>query len=398
MGKIEILAPAGDWDMLSAAIDAGADAVYFGCWLNMRTKNFKAEDLPAIIKRCHDKGIKAYMTVNSIIYEHELEMLDSLLKTAKDSGIDAIICWDHAVIEGCRKHGIDIHLSTQASVANSVALLGYKKIGIARVVAARECSLSDIKKLSGKGMEIEVFIHGAMCVAVSGRCFMSAFQFNRSANRGECLQPCRRSYKIHDPETGNELMVENHHVLSPKDLCTIDILDKIIDAGATSLKIEGRNRSPEYVRYTVSAYKEALRSISENRFDDDKKKELKDELKKVYNRGFSTGFYLGKPIDEWCNSYGSRSTKVKEYVGKVANFYRNAKAAEIHIEAGSIHKGDKILIIGPTTGCKEMVAGSMQINGETVDAAKKGENIGLKVEDTVRKNDRVYVWKKREHT
>ena len=392
---MEILAPAGNWEMLTAAINAGADAVYFGIQgLNMRAnaKNFTIDDLPEIINKCHQNNVKAYLAINTIIYDTELEKTKQIISKAK--GIDAIICWDLAVIKLARENNIPVHLSTQGSAANSLAISEYKKLGVTRIVLARECSIEDIKNLN-TDVELEAFIHGAMCVAVSGRCFMSQYLYGKSANRGECIQPCRRSYNITDPETHKELELDNHYVMSPKDLCTINIIDKLIEAHVKAFKIEGRNRSPEYVKTTVEAYKSAINAYNEGRLTKELKEKLKLKLKKVYNRDFSTGFYLGKPIDEWTNQYGSKATHVKEYIGRVINYYKKPKVAEIYIETGSFEKGNTLLIQGPTTGSVEIIADSIQYHDKEVNISKKGQSVGIPT-PLVRKNDKVYIWKKRE--
>ncbi|MGM5482094.1 MAG: U32 family peptidase [Nanobdellota archaeon] len=392
----EILAPAGDWQMLSSAISAGADAVYFGVTgLNMRAnaKNFNEDDLSKIVSTCHKNGVKAYMAVNTIVFDSEVKRLEFILKKAKQAGVDAIICWDLAVVKLAKEKKLPIHLSTQASAANSLALEEYKSLGIKRVILARECSLEQIKALN-TSLEIEFFIHGAMCVAVSGRCFMSQYLYGKSANRGACIQPCRRKYLITDPETEKQLEIENHYVMSPKDLCTIDILDKLLDSPVSSFKIEGRNRSPEYVSIAVKTYKKAIKAHKENYLTDEFKKTLKNDLKKVYNRGFSTGFYLGTPINEWTDQYGSKSSYVKVFVGTIVNYYKVPKVAEIKLETGQINKGDKLLVQGQKTGNLEVQVESIQLNDGQVSSAKKGDTIGIK-SPLIRKNDKVYVFKKR---
>jgi len=395
--KIEILAPVGNHEMLSAAINSGADSIYFGIsGFNMRAgaKNFMPDEMKTIVSKCHTNGLKAYLALNTIIFEHELEKVKSILKLAKDSGVDAVICYDMAVARFAEKLKIDVHISTQASVSNSSAADVYKKLGAKRIVLARECSLKDIKKIKKKDIEIEVFIHGAMCVSESGRCFMSEHLYGKSANRGECIQPCRRAYKITDTETKKELVLDNNYVMSPKDMCTIMFIEKLIDAGINCFKIEGRNRSPEYVKITVEVYKQAIELYSQKKLTLAKKKQLYKKLQKVYNRGFSDGFYMGKPIGDWAESYGSQSTMVKEYVGYVVNYFKTPKVAEIKLQSGHVKLGDKILIIGPTTGCVEEKITSMQVNKKPIKSAKKPGTFALKI-PLVRKNDKVYLWKKR---
>lgn len=392
----ELLVPAGNHEMLSTAINAGADAIYFGIkGLNMRAnaRNFTIDDIPQIAQKCHENNIKAYLAINTIIFDGELEDTEKIIQKASEANIDAIICWDLAVINLAKKYNLAIHLSTQASAANSLALAEYKKLGVKRVILARECTLYKIKNLN-TNLEIETFIHGAMCVAISGRCFMSQYLYGKSANRGECIQPCRRKYEITDPETKKQLELDNHYVMSPKDLCTIDIIDKLLEANIHSFKIEGRNRSPEYVKTTIEAYKEAIQAHKNNQLTKELKEKLKQKLKTVYNRDFSTGFYMGTPIDEWANQYGSKSTLLKEFVGKVVNYYKKPEVAEINIETNQIDKGDTLLIQGETTGCVETTAEEMQLHDKQTDQAKKGQNIGIKT-PFVRRNDKVYVLRKR---
>lgn len=400
--KPKLLAPAGDFIALKAAIDAGADEIYFGIkGLNMRAgaKNFDVKDIKKIVDICHSKNVKALLALNTIIYNDESEKAESIIIKAKNFGIDAIICWDFSIIEPCKKHGMKVHISTQASLSNYQAIKSLKKYypNIQRIVLARECSLEDIKKINEQiikdklDVEIEVFIHGAMCVSESGRCFMSQELFGKSANRGECLQPCRRNYEVYlkDPEEGHGLLLGNDYVMSPKDLCAMPIIDKIIEAGVAALKIEGRNRNPEYVHTVVSAYKEVVDEYYRNKDIDRLKKQLVEELKKVYNRGFSTGFYLGKPMNEWTKEYGSSSTETKEYIGKVMNYYPKAGVAEILIASGALKENDKIMIQGMTTGILKQKVHGMIVDDKKLDNARKGQTITLKTEK-VRKNDKLY--------
>ena len=391
--------------MLSAAINAGADAVYFGVQqLNMRitAANFKISDLKSVCKKCHEnKGrkIKAYLTLNTIIYNNELSEVTASLKKAKAAGIDAVICWDPAVILECKKQKIPIHISTQASISNAASAKFYHELGTERIVLARECRLTDITEIKKKvpGLGIEVFAHGAMCVSVSGRCFTSQFLFGKSANRGDCLQPCRREYETYriTDEENNELILGNKFVMSAKDLCTIDILDKLMDAGADALKIEGRNKSAEYVSVVTAAYRKAIDACMNGNLDDKLKAELKSELQKVFNRGFSTGFYMGVPINEFTDVYGSKSTEIKIHVGIVKNYYKKVSAAEILIEDNSLKTGDEVFIIGPTTGCVRQQIKSMQIEHKEAGMVKKGQRVAVKVEGVVRVNDKVYLIKNR---
>ncbi len=328
--KPELLAPAGNFVSLKAAIDAGCDAVYFGIKnFNMRqgAKNFEIKDLKKISKICKENEVKAYLTLNIIVHEDEIKKIKTIIKKAKEY-VDAIICWDLSVIQLCNKHKIPIHISTQASVSNSESAKFYKKLGAKRIVFARECSLEQIKKITkAVKIESEVFIHGAMCVAVSGRCFMSQFSYGKSANRGQCLQNCRREYTIKDIDREFEFKLGNNYVMSAKDLCTLPFLEKL--KGFTSLKIEGRNRPPEYVKIVVKVYREAI----DSKLTKELKAKLLKKLKTVYNRDFSSGFYLGKPINEFTNEYGSKATTKKQFVGKVKNYFTKNKVAEIQVES-----------------------------------------------------------------
>ncbi|MBW2996189.1 U32 family peptidase [Candidatus Woesearchaeota archaeon] len=390
--KPELISPAGDWISLRAGIDAGADAVYFGLKefsMRAKAKNFDLKELKKVVDECHKKKVKAYLALNTIIYEDELEKIKNILKEVKKAKVDAIHAWDLSIVGEALKLKIPVHLSTQASVSNSEAAKFYKKLGIKRIILARECSLEQIKEIKKvKGLEIEVFVHGAMCVSISGRCFISQFEFGKSANRGECLQPCRREYTVSDEE-GNKLKLGNNYVMSPKDLCALPFIEKLkfVDA----FKIEGRNRSPEYVKTVTEVYREAIdKKLTKARI-----KQLMKKLKTVYNRGFSSGFYLGKPMPkDFTDVYGSKATRKKVYAGKVLHYYGNIKVAEVKVEAGSLKTGDEIMIQGPTTGVYEQKLKSMEIKHKKVKEVKKGNAVGIKLEKVVRKNDKVFVIKK----
>ena len=412
--KPEIMSPAGDWVSLRAALDAGCDAVYFGVQgFNMRARadNFTAASLGRIARLCHAANARAYLALNTIVYEGELGKVRALLARARAAQIDAVICWDFAVIGQARRLGLPVFASTQMSVSNSAALLQlYRNFDIKRFVLARECSLVDIKKIrrnlfktlgaQAREIEIEVFAHGAMCVSVSGRCFLSQFEHGKSANRGECLQTCRREFIVRDVLRGHELALGNNYILSPKDLCTLPFIEKLIDAGAASLKIEGRNRSPEYVATVTAAYRRAVdfyfdyRAARDfkHRFDD-LKKELLENLARVYHRGFSTGFYLGKPIDQWHDIEGSTATTRKEYAGVVSNFYKNHSAAEIRVESTEFAPGDEIMFQGATTGVFSQHVKTIEINRMRVERACKGALVAVKADRHVRRGDKVYVIK-----
>ena len=396
--KPELLAPVGNWAMLVAAIESGADAVYLGVkGMNMRAtaKNFSLGELEKIVNYSHKKGVKLYLTVNTIVYENELTKLKSILQKAKDYSVDAIICWDFAVINLAKEIGIEFHISTQASISNSESANFFSKLGATRCVLARECSLEDLKKIKKKTkIGIEVFAHGAMCVSVSGRCFISESIYGKSANRGDCLQPCRRAYDkvlIKDKEEDHELILGNDYVMSPKDLCTFEFLDNILPF-VDSLKIEGRGKSPEYVKKVVSVYRKGIDRILDNTFTKDFVSEKMEELHTTFNRGFSTGFYMGKPISEFTNEYGSKSKKKKYTLGRVTNFYKKINVADIEITSNKIKKGDTIIIIGNKTGVHEQVVESI-ITESKKKIGLKGDVASIKMEKVVRKNDAVFLWK-----
>ncbi len=392
----ELLSPAGDFVSLRAAVENKADAIYFGLkQLNMRAaaKNFSLAEMKKVVDYCHKNKVKAYLTLNTIIYDNEIKKAEQILKKAKQAKVDAVIAWDLAVLEICKKLKLKIHLSTQANVTNSETIKFYKKLGVKRINIARELSLEQIKKLK-KDVEIETFVHGALCVSISGRCFLSQSLYKKSANRGECLQPCRREYEIKDMETGFKLKLGNNYVLSPKDLCALSFLDKLIKAKIDALKIEGRNRSPEYVAIVTKVYREAIDSYYKKRYNKNLVNKLTKELKTVYNRGFSSNFYLGIPNKrDFTDEYGSKATKKKLYIGYVKNFYKKINVAEIKIEANSIKIGDELLIIGNKTGVKQEKVKSMEINHKKVKSAKKGQRVAVKLKNIVRKNDKVYLFK-----
>jgi putative protease len=392
------MAPAGDWTMLQTAVNAGADAVYFGVdKLNMRAKakNFTLKDLNDIVEFCKENNVKTYLTINTIVFEEEISELEELIIAAKNVGIDRIICWDLSVAELCSQHDYPFCISTQGSVSNSLAASVYKKLGAVRIVLARECSLEEIKKIrDNTNLEIETFIHGAMCIAVSGRCFMSHHMFGQSANRGECVQPCRREFEVYDSAADKSLLIGEDYVMSPNDLCAIEFIDKLIEAGIDSFKIEGRKRSPEYVTKTVSVYRKAIDLYSEGKLTGDIKKEMLEELKQVYNRGFSSGFYFDVPSsEEYANIHGSKATKKKEYLGKVLNYFSKVKVAHILIESGSLNQNDDLLIIGETTGVVEIKVSSLLINDEAAASAEKGDEVTFVVDEFIRPRDKVYLFK-----
>ncbi len=385
--KYELMAPAGNFPMLVAAIKAGANSVYFGLKefsMRKNAENFTIKDLNKIEKICKPKKIKRYLTINTIIYDNELKKLESTIKKIKNK-VDAVICWDLSVISLCRKYKIPFHISTQASVSNIKSAEFYKKLGAERIVLARELNLKQIKKIS-KIIEVETFIHGAMCVAISGRCFTSQFLFNKSANRGQCIHPCRRSYIVRDKQEGFELEIENDKILSAKDLCSLPFIEKLKKSGIKAFKIEGRNRDPRYVDTVIRVYRKAL----DKKLSSSEIKKGLEELKKVYNRGFSSGFYLGIPTsDDFAKVEHSAAKEKKHFIGKIIHYYPKIKVATIKL-VSQLKIGDEIVIIGKSTGLEKIKVESMEIKGKPVKKAHKGQEIGLKI-PFVRKNDQVYI-------
>ncbi len=403
----ELIAPAGDRTSLLAALQAGADAVYFGAeGYNMRaaSKNFTSNDFPDIADLCRKHTAKAYLALNTVIYDHETGNVAETVQAAASAGLDAVVCWDISVIQACREIGMPIHISTQASVSNYRAIKFYASLGAKMIVLARELTLEQVSDIAGRirrdrlNVSIECFVHGAMCMAVSGRCFLSQDMFGRSANRGACMQPCRRRYRIIDAEDGHELELGTDTVMSPRDLCAISLIDKLIDAGVTGFKIEGRNRSPEYVHTATSCYRRAIDYAIEHGHEKHFSKdfqtltaELTDEMKKVYNRGFSEGFYFGRPVDAWTKQYGSVATEKKVYAGTVQKYYPKAGVAEIFIHTRGIHLKEKLSIQGPSTGLVTLSAESFRVNDQFAVSAVKGDLVTIPCSKKVRKNDKVYV-------
>ncbi|GJQ62133.1 MAG: collagenase [Melioribacteraceae bacterium] len=395
MKKPELLAPAGNKTNLIAAIKNGADAVYFGVEnLNMRAaaKNFNTDELPELVAYCKEHEVDTHLTMNTIVYENELDEIDKILTAAKAAGIDMIICWDMAVIQRVREYEIPFCISTQASISNSAAAQFYKDLGAKRIVLARECTLDQIKEIKSKvDIEIEAFVHGAMCVAISGRCFMSHEVFNRSANRGDCLQPCRREFKIYDTHNEAEYLLGEDYVLSPKDLYAMPFIDQLIEAGIDSFKIEGRKRSPEYISKVIRSYREAIDLYFINELTDEKKAGYEEELKKVYNRGFSPGFYFNtQNEDQYAGIYGSKATTRKTYAGKVINFFKQSSIAHVKLEAAGITKEDELYIIGNATGIIELKLSDLFVNDVRGNSANKGDEITFPVPDRVRPGDKLY--------
>ena len=408
--ELEIMAPAGNFECLRAAIQGGADSVYFGVGdLNMRShsaNNFSQEDLRSVVETCREAGVKTYLTLNIIVYDGDLGRMRALVDEAKACGVDAIIASDMAVIAYCRERGVEVHASTQLNISNVEALRFYS--GFADVVVlARELSLGQVREIhdavaregikgpGGAPVRIEMFAHGALCMAVSGKCYLSLHSYGASANRGECYQVCRRGYEVTDLETGNALLVDNKYIMSPKDLCTIEFMDKMADAGVRVFKIEGRARSSEYVRRTVSCYRRAADAICDGTFTAGLAAGLKEELSEVFNRGFWDGYYQGARLGEWSEVYGSQATRRKVYCGKVTNWFDRIGVAEILVESGSLEPGDDVLITGPSTGVVEETVREVRLEYDPVPRASKGDLCSIPVSaGKVRRGDKVYIWNK----
>ena len=404
---IEIMAPAGSYESLMAAIQGGADSVYFGAdVLNMRaasSANFTLDDLRKIAGICNKHKIKSYLTVNVVVFDHETEQMHKIIDAAVESGISAIIASDMSVINYAFRSGIEVHLSTQLNITNVEALKFYSQWADV-VVLARELNLEQVKKISseikeqdirgphGEPVKIEMFIHGALCMAISGKCYLSLHENNMSANRGKCYQTCRKSYLVTEKETGNELEIDNEYIMSPKDLCTIGFIDKIISSGVKVLKIEGRARSAEYVKTVTSCYDEAVRAVADGSYNDVIISGWRERLSSVFNRGFWDGYYLGQRLGEWNTQYGSAATKRKVYLGRVTNYFRKLSVAEIKLENGDLEKGDSILITGPSTGVIEYTAEEIRVDLKETAKALKGEFCSIKTPSLLRRSDKVYKW------
>lgn len=401
----EIMAPAGSRESLAAALKAGADSVYFGIEaLNMRAHSasrFTIDDLREIAATCNAQGVKSYLTVNTIIYDEDLELMRRICDAAKEAGISAVIAADVAVLAYCHEIGQEVHLSTQLNISNAEALKFYARYADV-VVLARELNLTQVKKIheaieqehicgpAGEPVRIEMFCHGALCMAVSGKCYLSLDNLGHSANRGECMQVCRRSYTVRDRETGVELDVDNKYIMSPKDLKTIGFIDKMAAAGVRVFKIEGRARSAEYVYTVVKCYQEAVRAVEEGTFSEEKVAEWDRRLATVFNRGFWDGYYLGQRLGEWSAKYGSSATEKKVYVGKGVKFFSRLGVGEFYIEAGEISVGDKLVIIGPTTGVIYVDAAEIHYDNGPVEKATKGMAVSIAVPEKIRPSDKLY--------
>mgnify|MGYP006290314369 CR=1 FL=1 len=408
---IEIMAPAGSFAALQAAIQAGADSVYFGIEkLNMRSrssKNFTISDLKKIVDITRNKGVKSYLTLNSVIYDEDIELMQEIVDVAHDSGVTAIIASDLAVMQYARQKNVEIHMSTQANISNIEAVKFYSQFADV-VVLARELNLDQIQAItkqikenkitgpSGDLIQVEIFAHGALCMAISGKCYLSLHQYNHSANRGDCLQACRRSYIVTDKDTGQELEIDNENIMSPKDLCTIHFINKILDAGVSVLKLEGRARSPEYVKTVTECYKEAAQAYIDGTYTEAKIKDWKARLKTVFNRGFWDGYYLGQKLGEWTHKYGSQATQKKIFVGPVTNYFSNIQVGEFYSEANNLEKGDKLLIIGPTTGVVEITLDEVRIDDQEVERVPQNAEFSIPVDTKLRRSDKLYKIVKKE--
>lgn len=405
INDFEIMAPVGSRESLAAAIQAGADSIYFGIEkLNMRAHSastFTIDDLREIAATCNEHGIKTYLTVNTIIYNEDIPLMHEIVDAAKEAGISAVIASDVAVMTYCNKVGQEVHLSTQLNISNVEALKFYAQFADV-VVLARELNMSQVAEVhrlaveqnicgpSGQPVRIEMFCHGALCMAISGKCYLSLDNANRSANRGECIQLCRRSYTVTDNETGTQLEIDNKYVMSPKDLKTVRFIDKMMKSGVRVFKIEGRARGPEYVYTVVKCYKEAIQSVIDGTFTEEKKDQWDERLATVFNRGFWDGYYLGQKLGEWNKNYGSCATEKKVYVGKGVKYFSKLGVAEFAIEAADFKKGDKLLITGPTTGVIYMNADEIRYDLEPVEEARKGQRVSMPVPAKVRPSDKLF--------
>lgn len=433
--NLEIMAPAGSFECLHAAIQGGADSVYFGVEkLNMRShsaNNFKISDLAEIVRICREAGVKTYLTLNIVLYGEDLDDMRRTLDAAKEAGITAVIASDMAAIIYARQIGVEVHISTQLSISNAESLRFYAQFADV-IVLARELNLGQVKAIksiidsenicgpSGRRVEIEMFAHGALCMAISGKCYLSLHEYGASANRGSCYQVCRRGYDVRDRETGAELLVDNKYIMSPKDLCTIEFMDKIIDAGVTVFKLEGRARSAEYVKKVASCYRRAADAVCEGRYTPELVASLKEELGQVFNRGYWDGYYQGARLGEWSEVYGSKATRKKVYTGKITNWFAKLGVAEILVESAPLRVGDRILIIGSTSGVVEYVVPEIRVDLKPVQEASKGtycsipldfgkvmagagedfsdeENVPLAIkEKRLRRADKVYIFNETE--
>ena len=415
---MEIMAPAGNFECLHAAIQGGADSVYFGVGqLNMRShsaNNFAPEDLPEVVKICREAGVKSYLTINIVLYQEDLPAMREALDYAKSAGVDAIIASDMAAISYCRSIGLEVHISTQLSISNVEALRFYARFADV-VVLARELNLDQVKDIhdtivresicgpSGQLVRIEMFAHGALCMAISGKCYLSLHTYGASANRGACYQVCRRGYEVTDLETGNKLNIDNKYIMSPKDLCTIDFMDRIIESGVRVFKIEGRARSAEYVKRCASCYRRAADAVCDGSYTPELAASLKGELAEVFNRGFWDGYYQGAYLGQWSEVYGSQATLKKVYCGKVSNWFDRIGVVEISVESCPLNIGDRAMAIGATTGVVEFTVEDMRVNLKPARTAGKGVRCSVAVDPSIcpdrrlRRGDKIYIWKEKDN-
>ena len=414
--ELEIMAPAGNFECLHAAIQGGADSVYFGVGhLNMRShsaNNFRPEDLPEIVRICREAGVRSYLTLNIVLYPEDLAPMRQTLDAARDAGVDAVIASDMAAISYCRSICLEVHISTQLSISNAEALRFYASFADV-VVLARELNLGQVREIydtieredicgpSGKKVRIEMFAHGALCMAISGKCYLSLHSYGASANRGECYQVCRRGYEVTDLETGNRLDIDNKYIMSPKDLCTIDFMDRIVESGVKVFKIEGRARSAEYVKRCASCYRRAADAVCDGTYTPELAAGLRKELSEVFNRGFWDGYYQGARLGQWSEVYGSQATMKKVYCGKVTNWFDRIAVAEISIESEALHVGDRAMAIGSTTGVVEFRVDDLRVNLEKADTAPKGVRCSVAVDPSIcpqgklRRGDKIYIWQEK---
>ena len=405
--ELEIMCPAGNFECLQAAIQGGADSVYFGVGrLNMRShsaNNFAPEDLAEVVRICREAGVKTYLTLNIVLYQEDLEDARKALDAAKEAGVTAVIASDMAAIAYCRQIGMEVHISTQLSISNVEALKFYAQFADV-IVLARELNLGQVKDIyrtivreqikgpSGELVRIEMFAHGALCMAISGKCYLSLHTYGASANRGACYQICRRGYEVTDLETGNQLNIDNKYIMSPKDLCTIDFMDKIIDAGVKVFKIEGRARSAEYVKRCAQCYRQAADAVCDGTYTPELAGKLKGKLAEVFNRGFWDGYYQGAYLGQWSDVYGSQATRTKVYCGKVTNWFDKISVAEIAVESAPLNKGDEVMAIGATSGVVEFTVEDMRVNLKPADTATKGIRCSVAVGERLRRGDKIYKW------
>lgn len=401
------MAPVGSYESLMAAIQGGANAAYFGIeGLNMRARssnNFTIDDLHKIARICHENGLNSYLTVNTVIYDNDLGLMKKIIDAAKKAKISAIIASDISAILYARSIGVEVHISTQVNISNIDAVRFYAQFADV-VVLARELNLQQVNEIhesivkenicgpGGKPVRIEMFCHGALCMAVSGKCYLSLHEMDASANRGACTQICRRGYTVKDKETQEELDIENQYIMSPKDLKTIHFLNKMIDAGVSVFKIEGRARGPEYVKLAVSCYNDAINSYIDGTFTEEKIAKWNSELAKIFNRGFWNGYYLGQRLGEWTSKYGSSATKVKVYIAKGIRYFSNINVAEFQMEAGELKVGDEVIITGPTTGAVTVKIDEIRVDLKPVQKTSKGERFSIKIPDKIRPSDKMFIW------